>query len=74
MGTFRDKAQRFFKSRGWHIFWSLCLIYLFIVYFVDLLQRSMTWYRVVLLVSVALITIAKVIELVWTLKSGAEDD
>ena len=74
MSTFRDKAQRFFKSRCWHIIWSLCLIYLFIVYFVDLLQRSMTWYRVVLLVSVALVTIAKVVELVWTFKSGTEDD
>ena len=74
MGTFRDKAQRFFKSRGWHIIWSLCLIYLFIVYFVDLLQGSMTWSRVILLVSVALITIAKIIELVWTLKSGAKEE
>ena len=74
MGAFRDKAQRFFKSRGWHIFWSLCLIVLFIDFYVDHLHGTMTWSRVALLVSIALITIAKVIELVWTLKSGAKDD
>ena len=74
MGTFWNKTQRFFKSKGWRIFWSLLLIALFIKLFVDVLQLKMDWSRVLLLIMIVIAVISKVVELVTTIRSLKKDN
>lgn len=48
MYGFRNKTKSFFESKGWRISWSLFVIAIFVNLFVNTLQRSMDWFRVVL--------------------------
>ena len=74
MGTFWNKTQRFFKSKGWQIFWSLLCIALFTKLFVDVLHLEMNWSRVILLIIIVIVTIDKAVSLVRTIRSLKKDN
>ena len=73
MSTFGNKIQRVFESRGWRIFWSLFVIAAFIGLFVDLLQRPMNWFRIVMLVTLPILVIRRVFEIVRAIKTKTKD-
>ena len=74
MGTFWDKTQKFFKSKGWQIFWSIFLIAIFTKLFVDVLHLEMNWSRVILLIIIVIVTIDKAVSLVRTIRSLKKDN
>jgi hypothetical protein len=73
MSTFGNRIQRVFESRGWQIFWSLFVIAAFIGLFVDLLQRPMNGFRVVLLITLPILVIRRVFEIVRAIKTKTKD-
>ena len=73
MNSFWNKTQRFFESKGWRIFWSLFVIVVFINLFVSVLHLRMNWYRVVLLVTIAILVIRRIIEIVQIVRLIKKD-
>jgi len=73
MDTFWDKTQRFFKSKGWRIFWSLFVIFVFIRFFVETLHQQMDWFRVLLLITLPILVIRRIIVIVQTIRSVKKD-
>ena len=73
VSTLRNRIQRFFESRGWRIIWSLFVIAAFIGLFVDLLQRPMNWFRVVMLITLPILVIRRVFEIVRAIKTKTKD-
>ena len=73
MDSFWDKAQRFFESKGWSIFWSVFIIVVFTNLFVSVLHLRMNWYRIVLLVTIVVLVIRRIVEIVLTIRSLKKD-
>ena len=69
MGSFWNKTKAFFESRGWRIFWSLFVIALFVNLFVQTLHQPMDWFRVTLLITLAIFVIRRVFMIVQAIKS-----
>ena len=70
MDSFGNKMRRFFKSRGWQVFWSLFVIAVFINMFIETLHRSMDWFRVVLLITLPILVIRRIIMIAQAIKSN----
>ena len=73
MDTFWNRIQRFFESKGWRIFWSLFVIVVFIILFVEMLHRQMDWFRVILLITLSIFVIRRIIEIVQIIRSIKKD-
>lgn len=73
MNALWEKIQRFIESRGWRIFWSLFVIVIFTNLFVETIHRPMTWFRVVLLVTLPILVIRRVVEIVRTIQSKTKE-
>lgn len=73
MDSFRDKAQRFFESKGWRIFCSVFIIVVFTNLFVSVLHLRMNWYRIVLLVTIVVLVIRRIVEIVRIIRPIKED-
>lgn len=73
MDSFWDKAQSFFESKGWRIFWSVFIIVVFTNLFVSVLHLRMNWYRIVLLVTIVVLVIRRIVEIVRIIRPIKED-
>lgn len=73
MDGFRNKTKSFFESKGWRISWSLFVIAIFVNLFVNTLQRSMDWFRVVLLITLPIFILMRVFEIVQAIESKTKD-
>ena len=74
MGSFWNKTNAFFESRGWRrIFWSLFVIAVFVNMFVNTLHRPMNWFRATLLILLPVLVIRRVFMIVQAVKSNTWD-